>query len=117
MDLSFKDYLAENTLETSKFDKYKDAVISKLNSGADLRLGKDGNAGSFNKKDFDENELKALADATSVDEFNKALPKALKERGIKWTVIFKGDFNAAEHSLIISVLASLQIQIREGDLK
>ena len=32
-------------------------------------------------------------------------------------LIFKGDFNAAEHSLIISVLASLQIQIREGDLK
>lgn len=32
-------------------------------------------------------------------------------------LLFQGDFNAAEHSLIISVLASLQIQIREGDLK
>lgn len=92
MNLSFKDYLAENTLETSKFDKYKGIVISKLNSGADLRLGKDGKAGSFNKKDFDEDELKALANAKSVEDFNKALPKALKERGIKWTAIFKGDF-------------------------
>ena len=32
-------------------------------------------------------------------------------------LIFKGDFNAAEHSMIISVLASLQIQIRKGDNK
>lgn len=32
-------------------------------------------------------------------------------------LIFQGDYNAAEHSLIISVLASLQIQIRKGDNK
>lgn len=32
-------------------------------------------------------------------------------------LIFKGEYNAAEHSLIISAIASLQIQIREGDLK
>ena len=29
----------------------------------------------------------------------------------------KGEYNAAEHSLIISAIASLQIQIRKGDLK
>lgn len=32
-------------------------------------------------------------------------------------LLFQGDFNSAEHSLIISAIASLQIQIRKGDLK
>ena len=73
--------------------KYAIAVIDKLLGGGDVRLGTKGDGGSVSGASMNAATKKALTDLKSnisnstVDDFNNAV----KDLGIKWTNIFKGD--------------------------
>lgn len=73
--------------------KYALAVIGKLLSGGELRLGGKGDNGSISGKDIDAatkkalNALKKNIDGSTVEDFNDAV----KDLNFKWTNIFKGD--------------------------
>ena len=73
--------------------KYALAVIDKLLSGGEVRLGSKGDAGSVSGASMNKTTKKSLTDLkknianSTVDDFNNAV----KDLGFKWTNIFKGD--------------------------
>jgi len=73
--------------------KYALAVIDKLLNGEEVRLGGKGDAGSVSGASMNAATKRALIDLkdnianSTVDDFNDAV----KDLGIKWTNIFKGD--------------------------
>ena len=84
--MSSKDY--------SKYDyKYAIAIIDKLLNGEEIRLGPQGDRGVVSGSSLSQyakdalNNIKNNMSEYSIDEFNNAI----KELGIKWTSIFKGD--------------------------
>ena len=73
--------------------QYVLAIISKLLDGEDVRIGEKGEKGSVSGKKLSQfsrdilNQIKEKPAEYTVKDFNDAV----KELGIKWTNIFKGD--------------------------
>lgn len=96
------DYLMEAVFKPSDYTKHMYAidVVKKLLSGAELRLGDNGDKGTTSLADFDEMKLRALYD--KLLQGNQGNPEDFNicSKGkIKWAHIFKGDFSGYAHGL------------------